>query len=58
MSERQSVNSQDRRAPPRRQYPPLYEKVVPIALGAIVLGIIVLLVIILTVALGLLPGTR
>ena len=42
--------------PAKRQYPPFYEKVVPIALGIIGLGIVVLLLIIFGVALGLLPG--
>jgi hypothetical protein len=41
---------------PRRRYPPLYEKVVPIALGIIVVVIVVLLLIIVSVALGLFPG--
>jgi len=45
----------DSHTPRKRQYPPLYEKVVPIALGIIVLAIIVLLLIILGVALGLFP---
>ena len=41
---------------PRRQYPPLYEKVIPIALGVIVIAIVVLLVIVVGVALGFFPG--
>ncbi len=41
----------------KRQYPPLYEKGVPIALGIIVVAIIVLLIVIFGVALGLIPGT-
>jgi len=44
--------------PPKRQYPPLYEKIVPIALGMIAIVLIVLLLIIVGVALGLFPGTR
>jgi len=42
--------------PPARQYPPFFEKVVPLALVLIVVIIVVLLVIILGVALGLIPG--
>ena len=41
---------------PQNQYPPLYEKVIPIALGIIVVAIVVLLVIVVGVALGLFPG--
>ncbi len=44
--------------PPKRQYPPFYEKVVPIALGILVVVVIILLFIILGVASGLLPGAR
>jgi hypothetical protein len=45
----------DREEPktPGREYPPFYEKAVPIALGIIVLVIVVLLFIIVAVALGL-----
>jgi len=46
----------DRRATPIRRYPPVYEKLVPIALGIIALAIIVVLVIITTVVLGVFPG--
>lgn len=48
------MNNKDKK--PRRQYPPLYEKGVPIAVGIIVVAIIVLLIIIVGVALGLIPG--
>ena len=41
---------------PQRHYPRFYEKVIPIALGAIGVAIVVLLLIILAVALGLFPG--
>ena len=41
---------------PKRQYPPLYERLVPIALAIIAVIIVVLLLIILSVALGLFPG--
>lgn len=44
--------------PPKRQYPPFYEKVVPITLGIIAIVIIVLLLIIIGVALSLFPGAR
>jgi hypothetical protein len=44
--------------PPQRQYPPFYEKAVPIALGIVAIAIIVLLFIIIGVALGLFPGVR
>jgi hypothetical protein len=37
---------------PKRQYPPLYEKAVPIILGVIVIGIVALLLIIFVVAMG------
>jgi hypothetical protein len=50
------VHDENRHAPPKRQYPPFYEKVVPIALGIIALTIVVLLLIIVCVALGLFPG--
>ncbi|MBN1148583.1 MAG: hypothetical protein JXA78_15090 [Anaerolineales bacterium] len=40
----------------KRQYPPLYEKIVPIAIGFIAVAILVLLIISVIVALGLLPG--
>lgn len=41
----------------RREYPPLYEKMVPIALGIIGLAVAAILVIILLVVLGLIPGS-
>ncbi|MEW6242531.1 MAG: hypothetical protein AB1564_17150 [Chloroflexota bacterium] len=41
---------------PVRQYPPVYEKIVPIALTIVVILIIALIVIIFGVALGLIPG--
>jgi hypothetical protein len=44
-------------SPQKRQYPPFYEKVVPVALGIIVLVIVILVIVILGVALGLFPGT-
>ena len=46
----------DKRTPPRRRYPGLYERLIPIALGIIILAITVLVIVILGVALGLFPG--
>jgi len=46
----------DNHTPPKRQYPPFYEKAVPIALAIIAIVIVVLLLIIIGVALGLFPG--
>ena len=46
------------RPSPKRQYPPFYEKVVPIALGVIGIAIVIVLLIIVGVALGLFPGGR
>jgi hypothetical protein len=43
--------------PRKRRYPPVYERLVPIALGIIAVVIVILLLIILSVALGLFPGT-
>ena len=40
------MEDEDKGASPQRQYPPVFERVVPIALGFIVFAIIVLLVII------------
>jgi len=51
------MSDQDNHTPPKRQYPPLYEKLVPIALGIILALIIVLLLIIFGAALGLFPGS-
>ena len=42
---------------PQRQYPPVYERVVPIALGLIVFAIVVLLLMVFGVALGLFSGS-
>ncbi|UCC86628.1 MAG: hypothetical protein JSV81_17515 [Anaerolineales bacterium] len=46
----------DNSTPPKRQYPPFYEKAVPIALAIIVVIIVVLLLIIFSVAVGLFPN--
>ncbi|MFQ5575390.1 MAG: hypothetical protein ACE5G8_00200 [Anaerolineae bacterium] len=41
--------------PPKRRYPPFYEKAVPIALGLIVAAAVILLLLILAVFAGLIP---
>ena len=51
------MSDQDNHKPPKRHYPPLYEKLVPIALGIILALIVVLLLIIFGAALGLFPGS-
>jgi hypothetical protein len=38
-----------------RKYPPVYEKIVPFALGALALLVIVLVIVTIAVALGLIP---
>jgi len=43
---------EEKTTPPKREYPPVYEKLVPIALAVIVVVIAILLLIILGVALG------
>ena len=50
------MHDHDKHTPPKRQYPPFYEKFVPIALGIIAIIIVVLLLIIFAVVLGLFPG--
>jgi hypothetical protein len=42
---------------PKRSYPSVYEKFVPIALGIIGFAILVLIIIAILVALGLFPGS-
>jgi hypothetical protein len=42
---------------PRRRYPPLYERAVPIALVLIAAAIVIVLIIIFLVVLGLFPGS-
>lgn len=51
------MNDKDNRTLPKRQYPPFFEKAVPIAIGIIAVVIVILLIIIVGVALGLFPGT-
>ncbi len=50
------MNNQNKQSP-KRQYPSLYEKGIPIVLGAIAIAIIILLLIIAGVVFGLFPGT-
>ncbi len=45
-------------SPPKRRYPPVYEKIIPIALGVIVVAIVVLLLVIVGVLAGVLPGAK
>ena len=49
---------EDKATPPKREYPPLYEKVIPVALVIIVIVVVSLLLITIGVALGLFPGVR
>jgi hypothetical protein len=39
-----------------RRYPPLYEKIVPIALGLLLAAMAIVLLVVLVVALGLFPA--
>jgi hypothetical protein len=41
---------------PKRQYPPVYGKLVPVMLGILGIAIIIVLFIIFGIALGLFPG--
>jgi hypothetical protein len=49
------MSDKDPKPRPKRQYPPVYEKIIPIALMLIALAIVIVLVIIFGVALGLFP---
>lgn len=51
------VDDREQPKPPRRQYPPLYERLVPVVLGFIVIAVLVILVIIILVVVGLFPGS-
>jgi hypothetical protein len=51
------VSESKKGAPPKREYPYLYEKFIPIALGIIGFAILVLIIIAVLVALGLFPGS-
>ena len=42
-------------SPSKRQYPPLYEKIVPIAMVLIIGAIILMIIVAISVALGLFP---
>jgi hypothetical protein len=46
----------DRKPPARRNYPDVYEKLIPIALGIIVAATVAVLLIVFAVALRLVPG--
>jgi hypothetical protein len=50
------MNDKENSSPSKRQYPPFYEKVVPIALVIIVVAIVLLLLVVLAVLSGLFPG--
>ncbi len=52
------MEDKDNQTHTKRQYPPLYERIVPVVLGVIVIAIVVLLFISVGVALGLFPGGR
>jgi hypothetical protein len=49
------MDDRKNKPPPKREYPPLYEKIIPIAVGIIVFAILVLLLVIVGVLTGLLP---
>jgi len=51
------MGSNGRETRPRRQYPPFWERAVPIALVTITVLIGILLLVIIAVALGVFPGT-
>lgn len=51
------MNEKENHTAPKGQYPPFWERVVPLALGIIVVVIIILLLIIIAVALELFPGS-
>jgi hypothetical protein len=53
---RETMQDRERKASRKREYPPIYEKVVPVALLLIVVAIVILLVVVLGVLLGLFPG--
>ena len=47
----------EKAAPGKREYPGVYEKVIPIFLGIIGIAILILVIIALLVALGIFPGS-
>ena len=52
------MSEEDRKQQTRRRYPPLYERIVPIALALIAFAIIIVLIVIFGVVLGLIPGSQ
>jgi hypothetical protein len=52
------VNKKDDTPPTKRQYPPLYERIIPIALIIIAIAIAILLLITVGVVVGVFPGSR
>jgi hypothetical protein len=50
------VPAAKKQPPPKREYPAIYEKFVPFALGMVGLAILILVIITIIVALGLFPG--
>ena len=51
------MSNKDEKQPSKRQYPPVYEKIVPIALVLLAIAITIVLIIAISVALGLFPGS-
>jgi hypothetical protein len=51
------MSGNDNPKSPKRRYPRMYERFIPIALGVIILAILVLLIVIFGVALGLFAAT-
>ena len=51
------MSDKDAKKPSKREYPPLYEKIVPVALALIAIAILIVLLIAISVALGLFPGS-
>lgn len=51
------MSEEQGRKPEKRQYPAIYEKFVPIALGVLVVLVAIVLLIAVSVILGLFPGS-
>jgi hypothetical protein len=51
------MSNQDEKQPSKRQYPPLYEKILPVAMALIAIAIVIVLLVAISVALGLFPGS-
>jgi hypothetical protein len=51
------MSDKDAKKTPKRQYPPVYEKFVPVALVLIAIAILIVLLIAISVALGLFPAS-